>query len=313
LAHRETGDGFDSALSADDRVSRDGYSAARRSTPRAVLSVGALGSLASRAGGRAPLLERAAGRLMTAAGQFARRPQRRDAAQRRLHLFTHHKFASTWLIRYAEAYCRINRSTFFTSHNSLCLPLADLSVLTNASYNIVRSRIHGGLHVIRNPLDVVVSAYYSHRQTHSLEGWPELSIQRQLLQSLDEASGMMATIAFLERVDFHRDAAGPLHALRDWDFDDLRFRTLRMEDVVCDPDRIGRAIQSKLGGVLPPAADFSFRKLSGRDPGEIDNWSHYRTGQPDRWRQELPRAAIEYLRVHFRGVLERFYLESLSD
>lgn len=233
----------------------------------------------------------------------------------KIYLFTHHKFASTWLTRYVQEYCRLNQRTLFSSHKGRALPndLVDVSVLTNASYDFIQDRIAGGVHVIRNPMDLVVSAYYSHRQTHSLEGWPELSMQRALLRSLDDEFGMMATIAFLERADFHRDAAGPLYALRHWNLDDERFRTIRMEDVVQEPDQLGREIQAALGGVIPPAEAFSFREFSGRDPGDIDNGSHYRSGVPDRWRRDLPRPAVAYLRANFRPILERFYPESLSD
>ena len=49
---------------------------------------------------------------------------------------------------------------------------AAVVVLVNADYGFVSGTVGEGLHVIRNPLDVVVSAWHSHRTTHSTDGWP---------------------------------------------------------------------------------------------------------------------------------------------
>ena len=104
----------------------------------------------------------------------------------------------------------------------------DIVALTNADYSFVRNRVLSGIHVIRNPLDLICSAYYSHLSTHSLEGWPELELQRTVLKSVSKPEGLMLTLTFLERSDFYSGAIGPLLALRHWDFSDEAFSTLRM-------------------------------------------------------------------------------------
>jgi hypothetical protein len=193
----------------------------------------------------------------------------------------------------------------------------DIVALINADYAFVRERVSSGVHVIRNPLDLICSAYYSHLSTHSVAGWPELELQRSVLQSVPKPEGMMLTLAFLERSDFYSGAIGPVLALRGWDFSNEAFTTLRMEDVVADINGIiGIRLTEMFGSglKLPDAADFCFERFSdGRRPGEIGNTSHYRVGKPGTSRVELPSSAVAYLRYHLRQVLDRYYPEELRD
>src|SRR5437016_34352 len=121
-----------------------------------------------------------------------------------IYIVTHHKCASTWLRRYIMEFCSLNSLEIFTTHYSYVAPVfpCDIAVLGNASYDFLNERAVKGIHVIRNPLDVIVSAYYSHMNTHPLAGWPRLSGQRQALRSVDKDKGLLLTLQFLERGDF---------------------------------------------------------------------------------------------------------------
>jgi hypothetical protein len=234
----------------------------------------------------------------------------------RLNILTHHKCASTWLGRYLHEFCGLNSLKLAGTHYSnLTLDRsADVTACINASYEFVRDNLDEGIHVIRNPLDIVVSAYYSHRNTHPLDGWPELASQRQILQAVSEREGMFLTLAFLERDDFYSGAVGPLHALRHWNFDDERFCTLRMEDIVLDPELVlGSILKSRFpDSILPPADNHTFEAVSGRQIGKIDDNSHYRSGKADQWKEVLPDAIISYVRIYFASILERFYPDSIQ-
>lgn len=234
-----------------------------------------------------------------------------------LYVATHHKCASVWLHTYLKQYCDLNGMEMFSTPHSFELssnPPA-VNVLLNASSDFVKSKSLKGIHVIRNPLDIIVSAYFSHRNTHPLLGWPELEAQRRVLCSVSEPEGLLLTLSFIERDDFYKGAEGPLHALRHWDFDDPGFITLRMEDLVADPGgTIGRMLSARYPDRrLPDESLFTFTKFAGRPPGDIDSKSHYRSGQRDQWRTVLPPSAIAYVRAHFRPLLERYYPASLAN
>jgi Sulfotransferase domain len=233
-----------------------------------------------------------------------------------LNVLTHHKCASAWTAMYLNEFCSLNSVSMSTTpYSNQVLDSSDgINLFLNASYEFISSRIAGGIHIIRNPLDIVVSAYHSHKSTHPLEGWPELAAQRRILCSSDEHDGLYLTLTFLERDDFYNRAVGPLHALRHWKFDDDRFCHLTMEDLVRNPEsELGSVLQSGFAeSNLPNASRYKFEAMAGRQIGEIDSGSHYRSGQADQWREWLPDGIIKYIRSHYTPLLEKFYPHSLE-
>jgi hypothetical protein len=231
-------------------------------------------------------------------------------------VLSHHKCATKWLHAYLSRFAELNSLPFTITHLSFAAPdpVVPLACMVNADYAFSAALPGPKLHVLRNPLDLVVSAYHSHLATHALDDWPELAQQRAALRTLDRAAGMMRTIEFLERPDFYRGAVGSLYALRHWKLDDPAMATLRMEDAVAgNGTLIGSWLRAILpGSDLPDPAEFSFETYSGRRPGEVDDSSHYRAGVAGRWRQELPDAAISYLREVYGAVLARYYPADLE-
>lgn len=233
-----------------------------------------------------------------------------------LNILTHHKCASTWLLKYLSEFSNLNNKALHQTHYSNSFPTDkfDIVGLTNASYNFIADKCVDGIHLIRNPLDIVVSAYYSHLRTHPLNGWPELSKQRSVLSNVNRYDGLFITLSFLERDDFYNGAVGPLHAIRHWNFDDQRFHTLRIEDVVTDPGMIlgSHLLRKFSNSIIPSNNDYTFESISGRKLGEIDNSSHYRSGRQNQWRDVLPNTIVYYIKAHYADVLERFYPESVE-
>lgn len=234
-----------------------------------------------------------------------------------IRFFTHHKCASSALVSFLAALCERNGLRFFTSHLGSAQPPAgyDLCCLTNAQYAQVQAPMPGpALHLIRNPLSIVQSAYYSHRNTHAIDGWPLLAAQRGRLIDADRARGMLLTAQFCNSDEFYADTAGPIHAMRHWNYDDPAIVTLRIEDGV---DRLTDFLRAALGPAFdalawPDQGDFNFEKLSGRRAGDTDDRSHYRSGDADAWKAELPDEVIRYVVGECRDILERFYPESLD-
>jgi hypothetical protein len=54
------------------------------------------------------------------------------------------------------------------------------------------------------------------------------------------------------------------------------------------------------GIVLPDTDQFCFQRFTGRQIGQVDETSHYRSGDPDGWLNELPSLVIDYRREEFR-------------
>lgn len=228
-------------------------------------------------------------------------------------VLTHHKCASTWLMAWLTATGRLNGLSVGATQYGDRLPAgpADIMLLVNADYGFVSRVADAGLHVVRHPLDVVVSAWHSHRDTHSVEGWPELEVQRERLRDAPPKEGLTMTAEFVARPDFFPGTPGPLRAMSLWDYDDVRFQTLRMEDMVAAPaETIGGWLRRRLGSelVLPPDEDFRFGRFSNnRRPGEVDGSSHYRSGRAGQWRAEMPVALARRIADDVEAVMTRFY------
>lgn len=232
-------------------------------------------------------------------------------------VLSHHKCASVAVGAFLGEFCRLNGMTFFDSHYGGQPPSAvhDVNFLRNSDYHSVFQYVDSEtIHIIRNPLSIVQSAYYSHLRTHSLEGWPELEAQRIVLGKCSLEEGLFLTVAFCEREDFYRGTRGPLSALRRWNFSDRRMVTLRVEDLSDMTSSFRGAFQGADQFNWPDHENYTFRALSGgRVAGQINDASHFRSGDDQAWRRVLPPAIIAYVREHYRDVLEQYYPDALSD
>ena len=89
--------------------------------------------------------------------------------KRKLVIASHHKCATRFLRLYLEDLCARNTLTMFRSHDDRVLPEGNPDILfySNAQYSWIKKHYDGTiLHIIRNPLSIIASAYYSHRYSH---------------------------------------------------------------------------------------------------------------------------------------------------
>ena len=237
-------------------------------------------------------------------------------------LVTHHKCASNWLVKIFKSYCQTFKLSLFVTHIDKLTPPLDkqLNVILfiNSDYEFLTQQCQPWLsegdesilHMIRNPLDIIVSAYYSHLATHPLEQWPELAHQRDILKKLNKTAGMLATWSFLERSDMHSAAhAGPLFAMRRWNYSDSRIKTLTMEKLTNDHQLASTELQHLLGNDLAEIlSEITFEKLSnGRTKGVIDNDSHYRCGQPNQWVDEMDVSLAQAVYYEYKEIIDTYY------
>ncbi len=236
------------------------------------------------------------------------------------HVFSHHKCATRWVLQYLTRVSEINSLTFYhTDFEDDAAPAeADIAFYGNSRCSLINPTLGPSLHIIRNPLSVIVSAYYSHLKTHPTEGWPQLVPQRQLLREHDKVAGMFLTLAFLERADLAPRAIGPLLAMREWDYGSKKYQTICAEAAVLSPyQTFSPAIRTAFPDrrlAFPDDEEFAFvRFAEGRAVGNRNNDSHYRSGARDDWRHELPPAVIAYIRARFADVLSTYYADAMAD
>lgn len=184
---------------------------------------------------------------------------------------------------------------------------------TNADHRFVQPIEQlRGVHVVRDPRDVVVSAYFSHLHSHPLFG--ALAERREKLQSVSEAEGIMLML---------EDRKYQFRAMRDWDYNDPRVLEVRMEDITTDMGTHLPRIFEFLGlgpaeGVSPKLVDQivrsrDFASIAGRPPGEEDVTSHYRKGVAGDWVNHFRPEHVAYFKEHYGDLLIALGYETSDD
>lgn len=131
----------------------------------------------------------------------------------------------------------------------------------------VRSlRSFRAFHVIRDPRDTIVSAYFSHRNSHPFPGQSDWARHQQRLRSVSRDEGLLYEIEFSERY---------LSQLRTWDFELPQVLELKFEEITASPyDTFLRAVG--FIGLLDEQADSTLLSLMRRVPVYVLNRMHTR-------------------------------------
>lgn len=161
--------------------------------------------------------------------------------------FGHHKCATQWIKAILADICATTHLRMFEVSRIDTWDFADLralvhcfrpDVLVYSNAEIGQVRLLPplrGFHVIRDPRDLIVSAYFSHLHSHSLETWPGLAEHRRQLQSVDKSAGLLLEIEFSRRVLADMDG---------WDYAQPNVLELRMEDMIASPvEHVGTIVE----------------------------------------------------------------------
>jgi len=239
--------------------------------------------------------------------------------------YGHHKCGSDWIHRVIKDVAEIAGLSVYRTHYSRAFegeildyrrqhPFDFLS-FTNANYVFIRSLPTLGFHVVRDPRDLIVSAYFSHLNSHPDENWPELRLWRRYLRSISKEEGLMGEIEYMGWV---------FHKLLMWKYGERpSILEFRFEDMIRDPlsmftqafEHMGIMPAQVSREALPPIIEKnSFQNLSGgRAPGSEDALHHYRRGVAGDWRNHFTREHIAYFKTLYNPLLLRLGYEHSSD
>lgn len=162
--------------------------------------------------------------------------------------------------------------------------------------------------VARDPRDLVVSWYFSMRNSHELLS-DYLARLRTRLREMPRREGLRHAMEQMA------EAKAIFPALRSWidaEERDPNVRVVRFEDLT-GPGRVGvfqdlfahcdiGLSDDDLERLLE---DHSFSRLSGRRPGKEDRHAHMRKGVAGDWRNHLDAELLEEFRCHTGDLVER--------
>lgn len=157
----------------------------------------------------------------------------------RFAFYGHHKCASTWIHSVLEQVvadtghriCYLYDERQFERDLPGWVEREGIEFLSYVNADIQHTRglpPHRGFHIVRDPRDLLVSAYFSHRNSHPTHAWPELVPYREKLQGLSKEEGLFAELEF--------SAPWFDHMLR-WDYQQEHVLEIRQETFTPDPYR----------------------------------------------------------------------------
>jgi hypothetical protein len=205
--------------------------------------------------------------------------------------FGQHKCASVWcrnIVRQLAKKTRLPLEPVQNLAEFKALELGNDHWVTcpNATQHYVDHLEHAGVatfrafHVIRDPRDIAVSAYFSHLKVHNENEF--VASVRQRLQELPLQQGLRLTIDGREE---------QFRAMQQWRSDDPRTLEVRFEELTTRPKEQWQRIADHLELGLSPADlepiidRFAFENLTGgRARGEEDTSSHFRKGVAGDWK-----------------------------
>jgi len=238
--------------------------------------------------------------------------------------FGHHKCGTTWLGHIFRAACdrggwQVAEHHYESLFDGEILTYReknwfDFWFYTDADYNFVRNLDCVGLHVVRDPRDVIVSGYFSHLKSHEEQHWPRLRYFRPYLRTLSKEDGILAEMEFSNIF---------LGQMLMWSYDTPNILQLKFEDLierdvelVLDCARFLGLVPDRVSEELMVAIvkTFSFQNLTGGRPRGVENDAHhFRRGIPGDWRNHFTPKCIDYFKRLYNPVLLKLGYETDED
>jgi len=163
-----------------------------------------------------------------------------------------------------------------------------------------------GFHLVRDPRDMIVSGYFSHRHSHP-EKWLFQKQHFARLRELPLEAGLKEEIDYTGWLEFDDMLA--------WE-KSRNIKEVRFEDLVADPLAVFSDVL-EFGGITlnesllsQVVEQNSFEKESGgRKRGEEDVTHHYRSGTPGDWKRYLSDENLDYFMSKYGDLLEKYGYE----
>ena len=153
--------------------------------------------------------------------------------------FGHHKCASGWIDNIIREFCLHMGVSFKIVHQPYSFekygtlgPLVEaeniqfLAYINTSTKYTPDLKVYRAFHVVRDPRDIVVSAYFSHKKSLNAPTWEELNELRSKLQTMSKDEGLFFELEYLSQ---------QFSEMADWDYNQSHILEMKMEELSTNP------------------------------------------------------------------------------
>jgi hypothetical protein len=238
------------------------------------------------------------------------RPSKLRSSPEVLFVATHHKAMTTYFHAVLRGLAFALNLPFERLRDSdLPSEKAKLFLSMQGKQDLGALGLYRGVHIMRDPRDMIVSGYHYHKWTHEI--WVHRLDEngesyQDKLNRLDKRDGLFLEIDHF--IFFYRDT------LEAWDMHNPAMREVSYESLMGpEKRRLYRDIFAHLGfkgAELELAVDlmklFEAESRTGKSSGAVNQKSHVRSGKSRQWETELEPRHLEYIEQHLGPVLRKF-------
>lgn len=230
-----------------------------------------------------------------------------DFSAAEYYYFGHPKCATNWIRLFLYHFCVRSRMNYNVvggnPKRNFRHPAyqSSFNLMVNASYNDLKNLPLDvyGFRFIRDPRDLVVSAYFSWKYSHGLGSGVNINAGAAFMKKNRDYLNAHSLEEGLEYVMQHYDT---LQKMRGWDLEKYpNVKVLKFEDLIQDEIHgfqklivdLGIDVSDKMVQVC--AEKSSFKRVSGvRKKGKENKKSHFRKGTAGDWKNYMPVGSALY-------------------
>ncbi len=229
----------------------------------------------------------------------------------------YHKVGTAWFIRILRSTARYYGLNFQCSTQDELNRNTDIFMEYMSRIDIDKLPDYVGSHMIRDPRDMIISAYFYHLWTK--EEWahiPRKSLNnltyQQHLKSLNQEDGLLA--------EMNGTSKEVIEEMSRWNYDNPDFLEIKYEDLIKDESAVFYKLfqhysfrEEAIQNCLQITEKYSFNNRTKRKKGTVDNQSHLRSGRIGEWKEIFTEKHKYSFKELFGDVLIRLGYEVNND
>lgn len=235
---------------------------------------------------------------------------------RKIFVGTHHKAMTTYFRAVLRILAFGLNEKYETSFMDLPSAKTRIFLSAHSMTNLNELGPYRGIHIMRDPRDMIVSSYHYHKWTN--ENWVHVPdndgvTYQEKLQAVDKTEGLFMTIRHF--IFFSRET------LENWDLDDPNIMEVKYDDLMGENRDQVYFRMFKFLGLEGKALELSIRLMRLFEAGKrsriskdsVNERAHIRSGKSEQWKKELEPGHIAYIEKELGHILDKFGYDRVAD